>query len=275
MTKYIPIKFLTVLVFLWSSASYFLAQNYQITYLVKFKPVKEADSFKTEFMMLDIVKDQSIFYNLDKEKIDSLVSKNKIKDALSLQSPLLRLRVSKKLSKNYCAVGIAFNQFDYWYEEKAPQYQNLKKSGNYKAYAVNEAYTVFGKRKWLILYTNDIPINDGPYVFYGLPGLVLKAESLDGDYTFEVTEVKKINNLSLPVQQKANIKKEKFSKNITDFIKDPASRRINFRNDLGDRFTYDFNGIKDINYKETNEQIKTIIQKFNNYSDKDIPVITF
>jgi GLPGLI family protein len=269
-SKTISIGFL-----LWISSAYFYAQNYQVTYEVKFKPSKENDIFIKENMILKIVKDQSLFYSQNKAAIDSLVEQNNFKTAQATSSPLLRIKVLKHLSRNSCIVGVTFNQFKYWYNEKNPQYQGLKKHENYKGYSTNEAYTDFGQRKWHILYTTDIPINDGPYIFSGLPGLVLKAESEDGDYIFEMIAIKKIENASAPETYKENIKKEKLSQNINNFIEDPASHRITFGNDFGDSFTYDFKGVKDQNYKATNDHIKELIQKFNNYPDKNLPILTF
>lgn len=272
--KYTLLKIILISFIFLLHCNYY-AQNYQITYEVKFKPTKEYNSHLKEYMVLKIIKGQSIFYNLNKEKIDSLVDKNNFKALSSITSSLLRLKVSKNLYKDHSNVGINFNQFNYWYKEKDPQYYNLKKYDIYKDYTTNEAFTNFGKRKWHVLYTSDIPITAGPYVFSGLPGLVIKAESMDGDYTFEVIEVKKINDTPLFTENKENIKKEKLMKNIDDFIKDPASHRINFKNDIGDSFIYEFNGAKDESYNSANESIKKIFQKFNNYPDKDIPLITF
>lgn len=261
--------------FLWSSCSFLFAQNYQIVYEVRFKPLKESNTFVKENMILKISKDQSIFYNMNNAAIDSLVGQNNFKAAQATASPLLRLKVSKHLSKKICTVGGIFNQFKYWYNEKNPQYNGLKKHENYNGYSTHEAYTEFGQRKWHILYTTDIPINDGPYIFSGLPGLVLKAESEDGDYTFQMTAIKKMDHLSSPEAYKENIKKEKLSKNISLFMEDPASHRIYFSSDMGDSFTYDFKGTKDKNYQETNEYIKGLIQKFDNYPDKNLPILTF
>lgn len=273
-SKYSLLKTILISLILLLPCSYF-AQNYQIIYEVKFKPIKENDDYLKEYMVLKTIKGQSSFYNLNKEKIDSLVDKNNFKALSSITSSLLRLKVSKNLAKDYSNIGVTFNQFNYWYKEKDLQYYNLKKYDIYKDYTTTEAFTNFGKRKWHVLYTSDIPITAGPYVFSGLPGLVIKAESTDGDYMFEVIEVKKINDTPLFTEKKENIKKEKLMKNIDDFIKDPASHRINFKNDIGDSFIYEFNGARDESYNSANESIKNILQKFNNYPDKDIPLITF
>lgn len=273
--KYIIRKVIFFLFLFLSLCPYLTAQDYQITYEVQFKPTKEKDSIVKEYMALRIISHKSIFYNLNKEKVDSLVSKLDYKGVSSIKSSFLRIKVFKDFSKDHYKIGGNFNQLNYWYKEKKTKYSQLKKYGIYKGYAATEAFTEFGKRKWNILYTADIPIHDGPYVFAGLPGLVIKSESLDGDYKFEMIEIKKLDNL-LPIKEnKENIKKEKLIKNISDFIKDPAAHPINFKNDLGDSFSYEFSGVRDKNYIETNDYLNKIINKFNNYPDQDIPIITF
>ncbi len=251
------------------------AQNYQITYEVQFKPVKEKDSLVKEYMALKVIKNKSIFYSLNKEKIDSLVSKFDYKEVSAISNSFLRIKVFKNFSKDFCTIGGNFNQFNYWYSEKKVNYYNIKKYGKYKDYIVDEAFADFGKRNWHLLFTNEIPINDGPYIFSGLPGLVVKAESLDGDYNFELIEIKKLIDQGELMESKQNINKDKLIKNIKDFIKDPASHQINFKNDFGDSFKYEFSGAKDKNYYSTNEYLNKIFKQFDNYPDRDVPIITF
>jgi len=264
-----------IIIFLLGSFSIYFGQNYQIIYEVRFKPLKQSDSFAKEYMSLKIINGQSIFYNLNKEKIDSLVNENNFKDVAFITSSFLRFKIFKDLSKNHYIVGGNFNQFNYWYKENNIKYYNIKKFGKYNDYITHEAFANFGKREWKLLYTHDIPINDGPYVFSGLPGLVIKAESFDKDYCFELIEIKKLNEQSEITNSKENIRKEKLIKDINDFMNDPAAHHIKFKNDLGDSFNYEFKGVKDKNYETTNEYLQKIINQFNNYPDKDVPIITF
>ncbi len=244
-----------IIIFLLGSFSIYFGQNYQIIYEVRFKPLKQSDSFAKEYMTLKIINGQSIFYNLNKEKIDSLVNENNFKDVASITSSFLRFKIFKDLSKNHYIIGGNFNQFNYWYRENNIKYYNIKKFGKYNDYITHEAFANFGKREWKLLYTHDIPINDGPYVFSGLPGLVIKAESLDKDYCFELIEIKKLNEQSEITNNKENIRKEKLIKDINDFMNDPAAHHINFKNDLGDSLIMSLRGLK----------IKTMRQQMNIY----------
>ena len=87
------------IIFLLGSFSIYFGQNYQIIYEVRFKPLKQSDSFAKEYMALKIINGQSIFYNLNKEKIDSLVKKNNFKDVAFVTSSFLRFKIFKDLSK--------------------------------------------------------------------------------------------------------------------------------------------------------------------------------
>lgn len=59
-------------------------------------------------------------------------------------------------------------------------------------YDCQKATTIFRGRKFEVYFTNDIPINDGPYKFYGLPGLILEVYSEDDIATIKI-EVIQIN----------------------------------------------------------------------------------
>ncbi|MCD8541083.1 MAG: GLPGLI family protein [Leadbetterella sp.] len=46
-------------------------------------------------------------------------------------------------------------------------------------------------RSYIAWFTTDIPVSDGPYIFYGLPGLIVKLYDTREHYTFTLKEVKK------------------------------------------------------------------------------------
>ena len=59
-------------------------------------------------------------------------------------------------------------------------------------YDCQKATTIFRGRKFEVYFTKEIPINDGPYKFYGLPGLILEVNSKDNLATIKI-EVIQIN----------------------------------------------------------------------------------
>nr|WP_319399690.1 GLPGLI family protein [uncultured Carboxylicivirga sp.] len=56
-----------------------------------------------------------------------------------------------------------------------------------------EAQTTYRGRKYNAWYSVSIPINDGPYKFRGLPGLIVKVEDVEKEHSFSLTSFEKIS----------------------------------------------------------------------------------
>lgn len=59
-------------------------------------------------------------------------------------------------------------------------------------YIVKKATAKLYNRKWVAWYAPDLPIQDGPYVFHGLPGLIIKIEDELKSQIFELTGIKNL-----------------------------------------------------------------------------------
>lgn len=53
------------------------------------------------------------------------------------------------------------------------------------------ASTNYHGRTWNVWFAIDLPIHDGPWKFYGLPGLILSAEDTTGSHKFEATGIER------------------------------------------------------------------------------------
>ncbi len=60
-----------------------------------------------------------------------------------------------------------------------------------KGFKVQKATTEYGGRSWVAWFAPDIPYNDGPYKFNGLPGLILEIRDTRDHYVFELVSVEK------------------------------------------------------------------------------------
>ncbi len=54
-------------------------------------------------------------------------------------------------------------------------------------YKCTKATTQYAGRDYIAWFTMDIPINDGPYKFQGLPGLIIKIYDTQNQHNFELT----------------------------------------------------------------------------------------
>ena len=82
------------------------------------------------------------------------------------------------------------------------------------------ATTDFHGRKWTVWFTPEIPMQDGPWKFCGLPGLIMEASEPSGQHCFTVTG---IETSSQPIFPVFNTEYEKM--NRIDMLKAYAAYR--------------------------------------------------
>ena len=75
----------------------------------------------------------------------------------------------------------------YYYTEQEPEFnwQLHDICKTVRGYKCQKASTNYRGRYWEAWYATDLPFNNGPYKFYGLPGLILELYSLDGEHRYE------------------------------------------------------------------------------------------
>lgn len=66
-------------------------------------------------------------------------------------------------------------------------------------YECVEASTDFHGRRWKVWFAPEIPVQNGPWKFDGLPGLILEAETEDGQYRFVATGLQQTDRYITPV----------------------------------------------------------------------------
>jgi len=114
-----------------------------------------------------------------------------------------RTRYSYTIFKNYPVGRItytdkvipSFLQYDEDMDVFEWQLTNLVDTiGDYLAHC---AYTEYGGRQWVAWYTTDIPLNDGPYKFRGLPGLIIRLYDKQNHYTFDMIKMERTDEAIL------------------------------------------------------------------------------
>lgn len=87
----------------------------------------------------------------------------------------------------------------YWLDEKIPpqQWQFMEEETEILGYLCQKAVCRFQGRDYTAWFTLDIPINDGPYKFYGLPGLILKIEDSEKLLQFTAIGLEQLTNVEI------------------------------------------------------------------------------
>lgn len=141
-----------------------------------------------------------------------------------------RTRITYSIYKNYPAGSLTYidkvmpNIF--LYEEKLYDFdwRLIPETAVIQGYNCQKASTHYGGRKWIAWYTIDLPYNDGPYKFGGLPGLIVKLVDEKVHYKFELVKLER------PVDETfIELKEHDYVKtNRSDFLKAAE----NFRQDI-------------------------------------------
>ena len=215
-------------------AQIFFAQVNRFIYQVTMKPdAANPSDIKTESAYLDVNKEKSIFYSENRMKRDSIIGRARQTGSFNFdrsQMQSLRSNIDYVIEKDFKTgvktfkSRIARDQYSYE-EDRAMDWKILPETAKIGDYKTQKAETNFGGRTWFAWFTTDVPIQDGPYKFSGLPGLIVKLEDSKGDYSFDLKESKKIAEIFNPDSRGTvmKVKRKDFEKQNAAFRKDPVS----------------------------------------------------
>ncbi|REC72165.1 GLPGLI family protein [Chryseobacterium elymi] len=215
-------------------------------YELTFKPKKDSAKMDKVITILDITdKNRSIYQDytviaqdsIMKVEIEAMQKAGIMKD---LSKTIKTPKISARIYKSYPGMKVqyvdkianGFTPSNIGYSEDLKFNWNIlndkQKIGEYNT---QKATTEFGGRKWTAWFSTDLPFQDGPYKFFGLPGLIVKIEDDQKNYSWvlqgnkkvkDYTEYSYIENLMQAKGGKVNeLSREKFEKTFSDFKKDP------------------------------------------------------
>lgn len=234
------------------------AQNIKLTYEATFKPKLNDSLMKSEQMLLQIDKGRGISFFESTLSSESISLNNKIYKNFIKQSFI-----------EYEPVAIQFYQTEYLF---VPNWNLLNDTKMIMEFKCRKAEIMFGNREWIAWYSEDLPFQDGPYKFYGLPGLILEIFSKDGDYKFTATSVEKQNIIDFVTPTSTSLKIEKLNSLKEDAVKNPAAQflaKVNMLKNSNMQATARYDN-KEITYKDVEESMKKSFWDFIKSHDNPI-----
>lgn len=84
------------------------------------------------------------------------------------------------------------------------QWEILPDTMTILGYSCQRAYCKWRGRNYNAWFSEEIPISDGPYKFFGLPGLIIKVEDSSGEYIWHLQSIEKINDMRIYLSQPLN-----------------------------------------------------------------------
>ena len=202
-------------------SSWFLGQNYQFLYDYKHAPDStKTDSLITEVMRLSVVGKNS-HYLSNKMALSDSLSKlyNESSEPPSNLQQVFRKENSISIFEKIYALDfkITDNFTIPW------KLENEKK--RIEKWECQKATANYGGRVWTAWFTTEIPIQEGPYYFKGLPGQIVSLEDSKKQHQFQligVQTIKKAEELTAPQPRRViNLESKGFSKYWQNYRKEP------------------------------------------------------
>ncbi|WP_276878035.1 GLPGLI family protein [Chryseobacterium joostei] len=283
------------------------AQVNRFFYEYKFIPdSNNKEEVKKEMMLLDIDKDGSSYYSHDKFVADS-ISRAELENQLKAGGGNISVnrrekpgQVAYKVTKQYPDFktylfrSISMDKYKIK-EDKKPEWKILPEKQKIGEYNAQKAITTLGGRDWTAWFTTDIPFQDGPYIFYGLPGLIVKLEDATGSHIMVLAGNKtvKAQSAEKEIQLPENVKvlglggkeievtKDQFKKAWKAYVNDPTKnmRELMMKSggETGTKFAFkvktsDGKEISDPSqvFREMEKRTKEVLQKDNNPIEPDL-----
>ncbi|WHF51932.1 GLPGLI family protein [Chryseobacterium gotjawalense] len=207
-----------------------LAQTHRFIYSYQFVPDStKVDSIITENTRLEVFKDHSEFLSDIVARRDSAIvsaiENNQSQSSINLPDGKFKNKAYKSKKLTYTIENIGIQPFKVVRKINI-SWKLLNETKKIQGYNCQKAITYFGNRKWEAWFTAEIPIQDGPYIFGNLPGLIIQMYDLKNHHSFLLVENYKTANtttnlVNRPYFIPLEIQELQFIKKWNEFRKNP------------------------------------------------------
>ena len=260
------------------------AQNKRFIYEYKFisDSTNTAD-VKTEMMFLDTTKDGSKYYSYTVFNSDSLMKVDLEKQlaatgSINVKSDMQKGSVRYSVTKTYPDYKInlhrrlgmdAYNISD----DRKINWKISSEKEKIGEWNAQKAEADFAGRHWIAWFSTEIPIQDGPYKFRGLPGLIVKVEDKTGSHKLELKGIKNIKkelDINVFEVKEIAVNSKQFQKVIKEYENDPTKGIKQIQMGGTSIVLTGKDGTSTKIAKEQEERLKARIKKDNNRIELDI-----
>ena len=202
------------------------AQRFVLEYNLTYKPSSKSNDTISKNFFLDIQNNKSIFRSDVRRQSDSLTQvtgfglgfPNGFNEQICIISDLIT-----KENLKYVVTPSSRDRFYIPIKDELNWIISPKtiKVANYNC---QKAEVSYGGRKWIAWFTTEIPILQGPYIFHGLPGLIIQISDTENNFNFIFRAIKKSNNNEFYSPAKGTvISWDNFKKIQLKYYEDPFS----------------------------------------------------
>ena len=172
---------------------------------------------------------QARFTQMSEQVRQSIMSGMDLNDAIE-SSGILPVRDRVVIYKNHPKEKITVldrindKQYEYMDKLNSQNWEIQADTMTILGYTCQKAITEWRGRHYEAWFASEIPINEGPMKFGGLPGLIFKLNDVDKEYNYEIEGIEKKTlpiEMNIPIKQKEFIKtdRKKFVHTYRNFLK--------------------------------------------------------
>ncbi|MFC3157525.1 GLPGLI family protein [Chryseobacterium arachidis] len=245
------------------------SQTHRFIYDVIYKKDSTSTVQTKENYHLDINQDNVTYYTRDFFVADSLINNN-LEFPKGQKLNTSNIVFHRKGSDQYDEFDLLEGSTILKLQSTDSQKWNLtNESKKIKDLTLQKATATFGGRTWTAWFTKEIPFQEGPYKFHGLPGLIVELYDDKENYRFELVTSSVIEKspknqfIEMSRQMAAPVDWEKYKKAKLAFYESPVNYIKNGRSS-DQFFLNDGTKVNPANYREINERLRQNIKKYNN-----------
>lgn len=254
----------TIFIFCICFAISFSAQKQAFIYEMKYRPDIHKDSMISKRMVLDISGNVSVFRTEDERRSDSLSKVSGFgigaDQHIERQVYVTKDAVIGKTSRHF---RTRFNDFYDVNIEEVQNWQVMPEKKKISGFDARKAVMDYGGRKWTVWFTEEIPVSDGPYIFHGLPGLIVKATDAGRDYEFMLIATKNTSGNLFMRKKGLEMNFSDFRKLMMQYYSDPYAD-LKLRNMLPVYTSDGHGGKKAMDLNELTRKTQKMIRQDNN-----------
>lgn len=181
------------------------AQNQRFSYIYQFvrDSTKHTD-IRSEMMFLEVLPKFSKFYSQDVFQSDSIINATLEKELKATGSINIKLDMRKGAFRNViikespdfttCLITRIGRTEIKVADDRKINWKILPEKQKTGEFETQKAETEIYGRKWTAWFTTAIPIQDGPYKFHSLPGLIVKIEDQTKSHSFALNGIKNLSS---------------------------------------------------------------------------------
>ena len=162
------------------------SQNKSFVYELNYKPNLSKDSLSTAKYILDLSDGKSMFRTLRDRETDSTFHATRRLNFMTTSFKDYNAVYKNSKSKETLKFITNFQKlFSLKIEEELVWTIEPEKKSILGMQA-QKAISYYAGRSWISWFTTEIPLQDGPYIFHGLPGLIIEITDTANNYSFSL-----------------------------------------------------------------------------------------